>query len=79
MEWLNSGKKEGKGLKIICLTNLQFCNFVDRIISAINTYFEDNPNQKNIKLHFAGDGPKKENLVKVANESKFSENIIFHG
>lgn len=50
----------------------------ERLISGLRSYYA-NGGKRNIKLHFAGDGPEKRHYEELSKENGIEEHVIFYG
>jgi len=71
--------KNKKAFNIISVSSLNYWHGIDRLIKGLNLYFKEEGIYKNIKLHIVGDGPEKENLIKLVNRYELNNNVIFYG
>ena len=76
-EFLNNRveKRAGEKFTFLTLCYLKNNKGVDILIRAFCNYFKG----KDVKLIIAGDGPEKDNLVKLVNDLKINDQVIFKG
>lgn len=66
-------------INIVSASHFYDVHGYDRLIKGMGRYYQQDGEKVEISLNLIGDGPEKENLVKLVKANKLEDKVIFHG
>lgn len=70
---------DGHTINIIGVSSMTLSHGYDRLIEGINRYYKNKTNHIDIRFYLVGDGPCKKDYLKLSQQYKLEDHIIFMG